>query len=141
MLFIGIDPGVNTGFAVYDAETKELTECESLPIYEAFKSVLTVRQVRPDRQLKIIVEDARKRTYFGKTGRERAQGAGSIKRDCGIWEEFLKIEGFDYELVHPKNNRTKLKAKLFAQITKYTDRTNGHGRDAAMLVYGRKAMI
>ena len=42
-------------------------------------------------------------------------------------------------MVHPKNNRTKLCAQLFAKYTKYEARTSEHSRDAAMLVFGRTA--
>lgn len=48
------------------------------------------------------------------------------------------IRGF--EMVHPKDNRTKLSVQLFAKYTKYEARTSEHSRDAAMLVFGRTAI-
>ena len=38
----------------------------------------------------------------------------------------------------PKDNKTKLNADQFSRITKWEGRTNEHGRDAAMLIFGRK---
>lgn len=86
--------------------------------------------------LKIRIEDARLRRWFGKTSREVLQGAGSIKRDCKIWEEFFELHDLPFEFVAPKNNKTKLDAKLFSNMTGCKLRTNEHERDAAMLVYG-----
>lgn len=83
----------------------------------------------------VRVEDARLRKWFGKSQREVLQGAGSIKRDCQIWEEFLELHNIPHEFVAPKNNITKLDAKMFARYTGYKERTNEHSRDAAMLVY------
>jgi hypothetical protein len=84
----------------------------------------------------VRLEDARKRTWFGKADREQLQGAGSIKRDCQIWEEFFVYHGIAYELVAPKNNKTKLNSEAFLKITGWKDETSVHGRDAAMLVFG-----
>lgn len=41
-----------------------------------------------------------------------------------------------YELVAPRDNRTKLSALQFRNLTGWPARTTEHGRDAAMLVYG-----
>jgi hypothetical protein len=70
-------------------------------------------------------------------GREALQGAGSVKRDCNIWEEFLTEKRIPFEAVAPKHNVTKLRADAFRNITRWEGRTNEHERDAAMLVYGR----
>lgn len=84
----------------------------------------------------VRIEDARKRTWFGNAGREQLQGAGSIKRDCKIWEDFLTDNNIPFELVAPKNNKTKINASVFKKITRWQVQTNEHSRDAAMLVFG-----
>ena len=84
----------------------------------------------------IRLEDARKRTWFGNAGKEQLQGAGSIKRDCKIWEDFLDSIDAEYELVAPKDNKTKLDAAKFKMVSNYSGSTNEHSRDAAMLVIG-----
>lgn len=127
---IGIDCGVSTGFAL--SENGKLQRVESMTITQAMQEVLTLKH--PD--LIVYIEDARKRTWFT-GGKEKAQGAGSIKRDCGIWEQFCKEQEIQFVLVHPKANNTKLKAEVFKRITGWTGRTNEHARDAAMLIMGR----
>jgi len=131
---IGIDPGVNTGCAVWDREMKTFELLGSNSIVMVQK--LLLRFLTKGTSFYVRLEDARKRKWFGKSGREQLQGAGSIKRDCQIWEEFFEHYNIPYELVPPKNNKTKLDAKSFAKYTGYKLRTNEHARDAAMLVYG-----
>jgi len=127
---IGIDPGVNTGIAIWNG--KILIQVLSMTIHEALDKVHNwigmIKLVR--------LEDARKRNWFGESGREQLQGAGSIKRDCKIWEDFLSDHKIPFELVAPRNNKTKVDAALFKKITGWKESTNEHGRDAAMLVYG-----
>lgn len=128
---IGIDSGVNTGFACWSMIDKRLIFCKSLMIHQAFDYIIGNRY-----QIKLVrVEDARLRKYIT-GGREKLQGAGSIKRDAKIWEDFLTDKNIPFEMVAPKNNRTKLDDVLFGKITGYKCRTNQHARDAAMLVFG-----
>mgnify|MGYP000536509049 CR=1 FL=1 len=133
---IGIDPGVNTGYAVWSRVTKTMLVCETMPIHKAMAKIEKAIELYDDKNMLLVkVEDARKRKWFGNAGREQLQGAGSIKRDCKIWEDFLTDLKIDFELVAPKNNKTKLDAKKFKEITKWEAQTNEHSRDAAMLVY------
>lgn len=136
-LCIGIDPGTQTGLAVWDCEEKRFILVKTVKIHQAFA---IVRQLTKMGWLHVRIEDARQRKWFGKSGREKLQGAGSIKRDCTIWDDFLTdmkntgiIESF--ELVPPCNNITKLSAIQFRNITKFVGATSNHGRDAAMLCY------
>jgi hypothetical protein len=128
---IGIDPGVTTGLSVWDGD--RLLVVESSTILEAIERV----KMWNDGGAKIFIrlEDARKRKWFGKSSREVLQGAGSIKRDCKIWEDFLTEQKIEFELVAPKNNKTKVAARFFNRLTGWKASTNEHSRDAAMLVY------
>lgn len=130
-LFIGIDPGVTTGLAVWDSDARKLLEVTSYSILSAMDKVLTY----PDPKV-IMMEDARLRDWY-KGGREKLQGVGSVKRDCKIWDEFAELRGIPIARVAPKNNRTKMRADAFEKVTKWQARTNEHARDAAMLVWGR----
>lgn len=129
---IGIDPGVNTGFAIWDNTSKDLITVASGLIHQQMDNV---RQLHERMSVFVRVEDARQRKWFGNAGREQLQGAGSIKRDCKIWEDFLKDLKIDFEMVPPKNNKTKLDAIGFKLITHWVSETNEHSRDAAMLVF------
>lgn len=130
---IGIDPGVNTGVAVYDTVNKHLIEVITVPIHEAFTIISAYEPL-----LKLVrIEDARQRKWFGENvGKEKLQGAGSIKRDCKIWEDFLKDSNIPFELIAPKQIKTKVSETYFKALTKWKTRTSNHARDAAMLVFG-----
>ena len=135
-VLIGIDVGVNTGIALYDPATKKLTKVQTLRIHEAMD--LVKRQFGINGQsLKVYFEDARLRNWFGNSGREKLQGAGSVKRDSSIWDDFLSSLGVNFEKVPPRRNATKLDNVTFKKITGYNERTNEHGRDASMLVFGK----
>jgi hypothetical protein len=128
---IGIDTGVNTGYALYDRKLKKLLTVDTTRIHNAIDGVKTWN----NNNLFVRVEDARLRNWFGKSGREKLQGAGSVKRDSKIWSDFLTDEGIPFEMVAPKNNVTKISAEAFKKLTGYTGRTSEHGRAAAMLVW------
>lgn len=130
---IGIDPGAMTGYAIKDTiESKYKVVASDL--------IVTVMQVVLDWDMFcdifVRVEDARLRKWFGKTSREVLQGAGSIKRDCQIWEEFLTKHRIPHEFVAPKDNKTKLDSKKFKMFTGWKGKTNEHGRDAGSLLLG-----
>lgn len=136
-IVIGIDVGTKTGYAVWNKDTKGFEEILTLKIHQALDSVLEYHMTYGER-LFVRFEDARLRKWFGNSGREKLQGAGSIKRDSVIWEDFLKDNLINYEAVAPKNNSTKLSKEQFEKITKYKGRTSEHARDAAMLVFKYK---
>lgn len=130
--YIGIDSGKNTGFAIWDKSEKRLEIVETLLIHQAMDKV----QGFDKNEVLVRVEDARQRKWFGSNASAKQQGAGSIKRDATIWEDFLIDKGYDFEMVAPKNNKTKLSSDQFVKMTKWDKRTSEHSRDAAMLVYG-----
>jgi hypothetical protein len=134
MLMIGIDPGVTTGVAAWDGQA--LQSVTSMSICEAMMYVQALHQAK--RLHSVTFEDARLRTWYGDKGREALQGAGSIKRDCQIWAEWLGMLGCPYKAISPQAKGAKVDAAAFARLTGWTARTNNHARDAAMLVFGRK---
>lgn len=133
-LLIGIDAGVHTGMAIWDNTDKRLVAVDTKTITRAMHEV---EWLATQADVTLYIEDARKRTWFGRAGREQLQGAGSIKRDCSIWQSFCEEQGIDYLLVAPRHNTTKLSAEQFKVLTNWAGRTSEHSRDAAMLVFGR----
>lgn len=135
--YIGIDTGVNTGFATWSRDSESFVNIETLLIHQAMQRLtnLCANDDSYKEKMFVRVEDARLRKWFGKTKEEVLQGAGSIKRDAKIWEDFLKELGVDFEMVAPRDNKTKMDADLFKKITRWNGKTNEHSRDAAMLVY------
>lgn len=136
MIQIGIDPGVTTGIAML--HKGELTYVASMQACEAERMVLLTMENGP---VFVWFEDARMRQWFGSKGREVLQGAGSVKRDCQRWAEWLLMNQIPHDKVAPKNNRTKLTADKFKKLTGWQGRTNEHSRDAAMLVFGRSSAM
>lgn len=138
--YIGIDPGAQTGFACWHKEKKELFDLKTLKIHQAMHLVRRCLGGPGDAfraSWFIRVEDPRKATYFRGNDKHKAQGAGSVKRDASIWEDFLRSLDVPFEMVRPNPKSTKLPPKIFARITGYIGKTSVHSRDAAMLVFGK----
>lgn len=129
--FIGIDPGTHTGFAVWDG--KKFMELSTYEIWRAFERVEEYRKICA---VEIVMEDARLRKWYGTRSDAKMQGAGSIKRDCAIWEEFCEGKGIPLRKVAPLKGGTKWDAESFAKIIGWKGRTSNHARDAALLVFG-----
>lgn len=140
MIVVGIDPGIHTGLAVWDTSSRQFLEIRTVGIVAAMEYLSEIRQ---DRGIGLLVfEDARQRTWIPREKdirqvKGRAMGAGSVKRDCSIWEEWCKAKGIQFIATRPKTGLTKLTDAYFRGLTGYDRRTNDHGRDAAMLVFQR----
>jgi hypothetical protein len=128
---IGIDAGTKTGLAVWDVKAKRYDMVLTVPIHRAWEIVLEYK-LKYDNIL-VVCEDARQVKF--KTSVEKAQGAGSVKRDAAIWEGICVDKEIAYEMRRPNKAFTKWSAQQFATATGYPGRTDNHGRDAGMLVY------
>lgn len=145
-IYIGIDTGVHTGFAVWSATKQKFIDLAETKIHRAMFRILRYAQCDRYRILGVRVEDARKRSvdksnpiYY-----QRLQSAGSIKRDASCWEDFLKDykKIFPFQMVAPQSNTTKIPEDEF--LMKYHQFLNSesmrnavsseHIRDACMLV-------
>lgn len=132
-LTIGIDPGTHTGVAVFDLQHRSLLIVDSMQIHNAMD---LVKKAHADGMLnRVVFEDARLRVWFGSSGREKLQGAGSIKRDSQIWADFLVDLGCTFKNIKPAAGATKWNAEKFKRLTGWAGRTDEHGRDAALLVW------
>jgi len=136
MTYIGIDPGTETGFAVWDSGRNALIDCRTLKIHQALDEVKVWSSINPG-NLIVVFEDARQRKWYGSNSWEKMQGAGSVKRDCSIWEDFCKDLGIPFQAQPPQGGMTKVTSEYFKMITNWVGRTSNHARDAAMLVVGR----
>jgi hypothetical protein len=163
---IGVDPGTETGFAVWDRHERKWITIASLSIIHAMEKVLAFAQEQGKDALHLRIEDARKITLpkrLQRSGSGADQGVGSVKRDSAIWEEFCQHHGLSHEMMHPamapgvpggrylsnkgaearrndrKNPYPKGKdctGESFGRVVGWTGQTSGHGRDAAMWVWG-----
>jgi hypothetical protein len=141
VIVIGIDPGVTTGYAEWDAAARALCGCAGLRIHEAMRRVAVLHA--QGELSHVVFEDARLRKWFGERGTKddaaRQQGAGSVKRDSTIWQHFLEDYGIPFETRSPQEKGAKYDAAQFARLAKWDKQTNEHGRDAGLLVIGAKA--
>lgn len=137
-IYIGIDTGVSTGFAIWDSQDKEFLQISTYKIHVAMR---VLESHIEHYNIHVIVEDARKVRFFKHEqqagAKARAQGAGSVKRDAVIWEDFLTDLGVSFEMVRPSKKLAKLDAKTFKAYTGITTRLSQHARDAAMLVFNK----
>ena len=144
---VGIDPGVKTGFAVWDRDGKRLLSVETADFWTVFFRIYGAPILRPESTL-IVVEVAHHAPVF----RERkakgqnenhaarlAQNVGQVMREAKLLAEGLRRLG--YEVVEQKplgkaknaaDDRTQ-----FERLTGWTERTSQHARDAARMVYQR----
>lgn len=139
--YVGIDIGTNTGYAVYDSHLKKFISIQTLKIHEAMEQVLLLAKENENR-IMVRFENVKSWRPFGKNrepASARIQGAGSIKRDQSIWEDYLTEHHIPYELVGLTQCRKKTTAAEFKQITGWDSKvspTTEHSRDSAMMVYG-----
>lgn len=139
MLYVGIDCGEHTGFAVWDSTQMKFIRVDTLHLSQA---LIEVYDLRKDHLLHVVFEDARQRKWIPRERNEsqyrgRLMGAGSVKRDATVWQEFCEDNGIPYTARAPQKGMTKWSPQSFAAVTGWTARTSEHARDAALLVYGR----
>lgn len=134
---VGIDTGVKTGVAI--TLNGELQRVDTMTITRAMNVIL---QWCPKDLTKIYIEDARlwdgrSRNQSEQVVKAKAQGAGSVKRDAQIWEDWCNENGYEYLMISPAGKGAKVDDVKFKRITKWEGRTSQHARDAVMLIWGR----
>lgn len=146
MILIGIDPGVKTGYAVWDTVKKKFRYIGSVSPSIA---ILGIQEAGKDfKDVRIYVEDVySNKAVWSKKGAspDETRKWTKVSRNVGINQgicyviiSMLTVMAYDHVLIKPgKRSITKIDAETFNKITGYTEQTDEHGRDAAMLVFGR----
>jgi hypothetical protein len=122
---------------MWDGNAKCFTEIKTVKIHQAMEMMA---ELVADQPATIYVEDPRKIKLpreLQRKGHAADQGVGSIRRDANIWDDFLKDLKADYHMVWNPRGIRKLSSQKFKELTKWEGRTTEHGRDAAMLVWGK----
>jgi hypothetical protein len=134
---IGIDPGVETGVAVWQAEIKRFIALETLDFWRTFTYLSTF----PKDSTKVVVENPALNNFSyarhkqtGKDGLKIARNSGGNCREAELLIEGLKRDGYDVMEIKP--TRRKWTAEQLKRYTGYEGRTNQHVRDAMALVHG-----
>ncbi len=112
----------------------------------AFEYIETYLVMTPHKKVQIVIEDARKRKWFGSSGQLKtnrpeyglkAQGAGAIKFCTELWQEWAKQFDDDKRVevifIHPIKGGTKWSATQFKNYTEWKGVTNEHNRDAGVI--------
>ena len=130
---IGIDPGKNTGIAIY----RDGALCELHTLSPDMIESLLVR-VHPDL---VVFEDSRKQSpVFSRGVSARAtlkiaRNVGEIDQLCRQIAEMCRRLGLFSVGVSPLRKGAKFNAERFAAVMGWTQRSNQHERDAAMVAY------
>lgn len=136
-LSIGIDPGKNTGFAIYSLQEKKLVRVETVTFWRAYGQVL----LHPIEQIsRVVIEVPDNKHVWHKDAvgiraiQRQAVNVGSVLREAELLAEGLERAGYPVVRTNP---RGKVKVEDFERLTGWTGRSNQHSRDAALLCYGR----
>jgi hypothetical protein len=135
-LHIGIDPGTKTGIAII--RNGDYIEMGTTSILKALDRVKYLNAIKDNAIPKVIlyVENPNLRKFFGNTGREVLQGAGSIKRDFAIWKEFSKQYGIEMVEIAPQFVGSSFdNQNIFQSATGWQAKESKHARDAAKIIY------
>jgi hypothetical protein len=135
-IYVGIDPGVMTGIAVIiDGQYVSIGQCSIIKAMKAVEKLLE----HTDVDICLHVENPSFRKWFGQTGREKLQGAGSIKRDYKIWTEFAEFHKLRMFPIAPAAVGSQFNdEKIFQSATGWKARTGKHARDAAKIIFAFK---
>lgn len=146
-IFMGIDPGQETGVALWDKKNQKFISISTMTFWRTIEWMYHWKesQALHDILLTVFLEDpTQNRPVWIRDGMEDrrhvkiAQDVGKNKRDAELIHEWCSLQMVECKLLVPgKNSQSKLTPESFKNITKYSGRTSQHGRDAAMLVYGR----
>jgi hypothetical protein len=137
---IGIDPGAQTGLAIYDRQQKKLVELRTTDFWNAYGFVT----LHDEKRVEVFIENPgliRRPVYqrlSGESGANRrekvASNIGENRREAELLIQGIKARGFNVREIKP--TQKKMDAKDFKRITGYVGSTNQHVRDAGMLVFG-----
>lgn len=132
-MIVGIDPGASTGIAVFsDGKLWKLDTIAPGQIVDY------IRKGNPKR---VIFEDSRLISHMFTTVKSRqaalkmARNVGEIDAWCKLIVAACEVIGIPAYGISPKGKGAKLDAAQFNAATGWTERSNQHERDAAMVAW------
>jgi hypothetical protein len=141
MIIIGIDPGVVNGYSLYDTKEGKLCVVTSGKTWQ----IITWLKIQQELSSEIIVyiEDPTTwRPFKGsKDQSHRLKAAGSVTARFRAILEYLEDNSINFVRVPIQGNAKKMSSDMFVKVTGWDGRTNEHGRDAALLIYGKKNIL
>ena len=135
MRVIGIDPGLNTGIAIYeDGKLTELLTIEPINLADIFSHY-------SGEPLFVVFEDSRLQSHIWIPSQSKgvaaniARKVGMVDAWCYMIERLCESYDIAYMRVSPKAKGEKLNAEDFKRITGWKGKSNQHERDAAMVAW------
>lgn len=144
-IYMGIDPGVNTGIAVWNSSKGRFDALKTLTFWEAIDELQQWANLAHEfMPKKIIVEDPNmisttfvRPGVFGRSHAKISQNVGAVKRDAQLIIEKCKALGFEVVCIAPGANKyINLTAKQFQTMTGCNLQSSQHSRDAGAYVWG-----
>jgi hypothetical protein len=133
---IGIDPGKDTGLAIFEGKT--LIQTQSINTYEAIKFLQENKQ---DIDYVVIESSAKQSFIWNKNNKStnafgrHARNIGSVDGVVRVIIECCEAENIKVETISPLQKGKKWNSEEFKQyFQEYTKKTNQHERDAAICV-------
>ena len=145
----GVDPGIKTGYAEWDAVKQQFTEVKTANFWTVYNEAeLPLRMFPHDLLTTVyVIENPALNSPVFDRGVERkdhaqtiARHVGSNQREAQLLIEGIRILGYQVIEVKPKktsSRKGKITHEDFVRLTRYKGRTSQHARDAAMMVFGR----
>jgi hypothetical protein len=138
---VGLDPGKETGFALYQRKGRKLLELRTLDFWAAYDFILA-RHPQSETELVIEQPNSARPMYErtddveGQRVRElMAKKIGGNRREAELLVERFIAQGYEVRAVAPVHAK-KWDAEEFKRMTGWPKPTNQHCRDAARLVFG-----
>lgn len=135
MRVIGLDPGLNTGIAIYeDGKLTELLTIEPINLADIFSHY-------SGEPLFVVFEDSRLQSHIWIPSQSKgvaaniARKVGMVDAWCYMIERLCESYDIAYMRVSPKAKGEKLNAEDFKRITGWTGKSNQHERDGAMVAW------
>lgn len=133
MTVMGIDPGANTGIAVFAKGA--LWKLETIAPHQIADYLTKARPAR------VVFEDSRLTSFMFTQVKSRAaalkmaRNVGEIDAWCRLITSVCGELGIPAHGVSPKGKGAKVDAKEFAARTDWQGKSNQHERDAAMVAF------
>ena len=132
---LGIDPGVRTGLAIFrEGELVALETIRPLEIERTIRALNPHRVIFEDSRLEKRAWNARSKANYG-AALATARSLGHVDALCALIVEVCQELGISAHGISPTAKGAKLDAATFARATGWTEGSNQHCRDAAMVCW------
>jgi len=136
MRLIGIDPGQNTGIAIYeDGALVSLRTITPLQLH------MTMLDLTVGITCRVVFEDSRLQSVVFRRGLNAAstlkvaRNIGEVDGICRLIVAECERLGVPAHGISPKAKGAKLNAEQFQELTGWDKRSNQHERDAAVVAW------